>query len=116
MILKDLYMKSRELKILSFIGFIIFSLASIYGIYKLFFRGMLDTELLLIIIVMTTPLLIYIFYRTIIPIFDERIRHSAIIIKNDIEQARDRISYLKSRKEKYQVIVDSDLEELFKSI
>lgn len=111
--LKDLYEKSKELKLI-LIGSIILLGPFIYSIYKFYFTEMLEPELIFAFFLFIIPLL-FIVLRTIGPTFDKRTRHSAIIIKNDIEHIRDRISYLKNRKEKYQVIVDSDLEKLFKS-
>lgn len=114
--LKDLYEKSKEYNLLFLIGFIILFVSFfIVSFYRSNFSEMYGLEMLLIFFIMIIPPLIFVFYRIIKPIFDKRTRHSAIIIKNDIENIRDRISYLKSRKEKYQVIVDSDLEKLFKS-
>jgi MinD-like ATPase involved in chromosome partitioning or flagellar assembly len=112
--LKDLYEKSKERKLFFLIGLIILFGSFITSMYLLDFINRLEPEL---IIVFTgfAALSIILIYRTIEPIFDKRTRHSAIITKNEIERIRDRISYLKSRKEKYQVIVDSDLEKLFKS-
>lgn len=113
--LKDLYEKSKERKLYFIIGFISLSglFASIIYIFE-FFGEMSKYELIPAFIVLVMVFLT-IFYRIIIPIYDKRTRHSAIIIKNDFENIRDRISYLKNRKEKYLVIVDSDLEKLFKS-
>jgi len=82
--------------------------------YLLNFIKMSEPELIIVFTALSSLPIIFI-YRTIEPIFDKRTRHSEIIIKNEIERIRDRISYLKSRKEKYQVFVDSDLEKLFKS-
>jgi len=114
--LKDLYEKSKERKLL-LIGFIIlFDFFIIYSIITNIFNfaEMSNPELILVffIFILSSS---YLALTRIGPIFDKRTRHSAIIIKNDIRRIRDRISYLKSRKEKYQVIVDSDLEKLFKS-
>lgn len=111
MMLKDLYEKSKERTLFTLMGIVIFLT---FFMYVYFFNKMLKPEYIYVLIIFVISSLILSF-RTILPIFGKRRRNSEIIIKNDIEYIRDRISYLKSRKEKYQVIVDSDLEKLFKS-
>lgn len=112
--LKDLYGKSKDQKLLYLIGATILS-ACFITLYNLFdFGEKLAPVIVLALLIVVISFLI-VFYSEFRKTIDKRTRHSAIIIKSDIEHIRDRISYLKSRKEKYQVIVDSDLEKLFKS-